>query len=83
MTIELPPQIESAIKVHAQARGVSEAEYVRALLERELVETPASKAALPPFQTGYGIWSKYGVSISEKDIDENRADMFRNFGEDF
>jgi hypothetical protein len=78
MSIELPPQIESAIKIRSEARGVSVDDYVRELLERDLEVVTDSSATLPPFETGYGMWAKYGVSISEKDIDENRSDMFKN-----
>jgi hypothetical protein len=83
MSIELPPQIESAIKVRSEARGVSASDYLRELLERDLAADTPSGTTLPPFETGYGMWSKYGVNVSEKDIDENRSEIFKNFGEGF
>ncbi len=83
MTIEIPEQLESALKVHANARGVSPAAYLFEVLERDFEMTPETKASEAPFKTGLGMWSKYGVSISEEEIDENRAEMFRHFGEDF
>jgi hypothetical protein len=37
LTIELPDNLEAALKAHANAQGLSEASYVRTLLERDLV----------------------------------------------
>ena len=82
MTIELPQKLEVAVKVQANARGVSPEVYVREVLERELV-TPPEPESKKPFKDGLGMWAKYGVSLSEEEIDENRKDMLGNFGEDF
>jgi len=41
ITVELPDNLEAALKAQADARGLSEAGYVRTVLERDL-------AALPP-----------------------------------
>jgi hypothetical protein len=35
-----------------------------------------------PFETGYGMWAKYGPAPSAEEIDEIRGDMFRNFAKD-
>jgi len=80
MTIELPEKLEVALKAHAEASGLSPDLYVCNLVERDLGET-ADADSQAPFQTGYGMWKKYGVSISGEEIDENRADVFRGFGE--
>ena len=82
MTIELPENLEAALKAHAEASGLWPDLYVSNLVERDLEETNDVDSQAP-FQTGYGMWKKYGVSISDVEIAENRADMFRNFGEDF
>jgi hypothetical protein len=37
----------------------------------------------PPFKTGRGMLAKYGPAPSAEEIDENRRDMFRGFGENF
>jgi hypothetical protein len=78
MTIELPEKLEVALKAHAKASGLSPDLYV----PRDLGET-ANDDSQAPFETGYGMWKKFGVSISDEDIAENRADMFRGFGENF
>ena len=36
-----------------------------------------------PFETGYGMWAKYGLYLSAEEIDANRREMFRNFVQDF
>ena len=82
MTIELPERLEVALKAHAEASGLSPDLYVCNLIERDLGEID-DHDLLPPFKSGLGMWKKYGVSISEEEIDENRADMFRGFGENF
>ena len=82
LTIELPNNLESALKAHANAQGVSEAGYVRTLLERDLSPSTANKS-LPPFETGFGSLAKYGPAPTAEEIDANRADMFRQFGENF
>jgi hypothetical protein len=71
------------IKVRAQACGLSADDYVRDILERNLRDGSTAEAGSSPLESGYGMWAKYGFSLSEEDIDENRAEMFSNFGEGF
>ena len=82
MVIELPEKLEVALKVKANARGLSPDIYVRDILERDLGNLEQNESSAP-FKTGLGMWAKYGISLSEEEIDENRAEMFRNFGEEF
>jgi hypothetical protein len=35
----------------------------------------------PRFETGYGMWAKYGPAPSAEEIDQNRREMFHIFGE--
>jgi phosphonate degradation associated HDIG domain protein len=42
-------------------------------------EQALSWAASPPFETGQGMWAKYGPAPSDEESDENRREMFRNF----
>ncbi len=92
MTIELPDKLEAAIKAQANAHGITPASYVCEVLERNLASVlpnqfPEGKSSdgKPgvPFKTGRGMFAKYGPAPSAHEIDANRADMFRNFGEDF
>lgn len=83
MMIELPEKLEAALKVQANAHGVSPAGYVREVLERDLSSKLESQNSGVPFKTGRGMFAKYGQAPSAEEIDANRTDMFRNFGEDF
>jgi hypothetical protein len=82
LTIELPDNLEAALKAQANAQGVSEAGYVRTLLELNLADSTATPS-LPPFETGFGSLAKYGPAPTAEEIDANRAEMFGRFGEDF
>jgi hypothetical protein len=79
LVIDLSKDLEAALVAHAEAYGVDAAGYARRLLEHALGvdEDPAG----PPFTTGRGLLAKYGVAPSAEEIDANRADMFRGFGE--
>jgi len=83
MMIELPGDLGTALKVHANADGVSAAGYVREVLERDLASSLEAQSSSVPFKTGRGMFAKYGQAPSAGEIDANRADMFGNFGEDF
>ncbi len=81
MVIELPEQLEVALKMKADERGVSAAGYVREILERDLSVT--SSASPNAFKNSRGMLAKYGSAPSAEEIDANRAEMFRNLGEQF
>jgi plasmid stability protein len=83
MVIELPKGLEAALKVQANAHGVSAEGYVREILERDLAAPLKAQSSAIPFKTGRGSFARYGQAPSAEEIDANRADMFRNFGEDF
>jgi len=71
LTIQLSDKLEAALKVEANAHGVSPAGYVRDMLERSLASSLENQTSGPPFKTGWA-----------EEIDANRAEMFRNFAED-
>ena len=81
MLIELPESLEAALKHHASALGVSPAGYVRVVLERNLASSLAPQSTGAPFKTGRGVLAKYSAAPSIEEINANRAEMFRNFGE--
>jgi plasmid stability protein len=83
MIIELPEELETALKIQANAHGVSAAGYVRVILERDLASSLQTRSPGTPFKTGRGTLAKYGPAPSAEEIDANRAEMFRNFGEGF
>ena len=82
MTIELTEDLGAALKAQANAHGISADGYAREILERELAASLEAESSGVPFKTGRGMFAKYGQAPSAEEIDANRADMFRNFGED-
>jgi plasmid stability protein len=82
VTIELPEDLAAALKARAQAHGLSADRYAREILERDLAVSPEAESSGAPFKTGRGMFAKCGQAPSAEEIDANRADMFRNFGED-
>jgi plasmid stability protein len=82
MMIELPEELGAALKAKANAHGVSADGYAREVLERDLAASLDAQSSGVPFKTGRGMFAKYGQAPSAEEIDANRADMFRNFGED-
>jgi len=83
MIIELPEELGAALRVQANAHGVSPDGYVREVLKRDLASSLETQSSGVPFKTGRGMFAKYGQAPSAEEIDANRADMFRNFGVDF
>jgi hypothetical protein len=77
LTIELPDDLEAALKAKAMAQGVSLAGFTR-----HLEEAVKEEQKLRPKKAGYGLLAKYGPGPSEEEIDENRREMFRGFAQD-
>jgi hypothetical protein len=82
MTLEVPERLEVALREKANARGVSPDVFALKVLEQS-VGIAQEAEPLKPFETGFGILAKYGPAPSAEEIDANRAEMFRNFGERF
>jgi len=83
MIIDLPEAIAAALKVKANAHGISPAGYVCDVLQRDLAASLPTPPSGSPFRTGRGAFTKYGQAPSGEEIDANRADMFGDFGEHF
>lgn len=83
LILELSPERENALKAKAQALGVSAEQYALQVLDRGLPPLPDDEKPGQPFETGYGMFAKYGPAPSAEEIDENRRDMFRNFAQEF
>lgn len=76
-TIELPDNQAAALKAKAALQGLSLKAWLGKLAE-ESADSPRK-----PLKTGRGMLAKYGSAPSAEEIDENRRDMFRGFGQDF
>jgi hypothetical protein len=82
LTNELPDELGAALKAQSQAQGVSPDRYISRVLEATLFPEMEQRKDDQPFETGYGMWAKYGLAPSAEEIDENRREMFRNFAKD-
>ena len=82
LTIELPDELAAALQIQAQAQGVSADNYVSRILEHAVASEIQIDKSQQPFETGYGMWAKYGPAPSAEEIDENRREMFGNFAQD-
>lgn len=79
VTVEFAsPEEEAAVQARAEAEGLSVAEWLRKLAREN---SGQSEAPRKPLKTGRGMWAKYGPAPSAEEIDANRAEMFRGFGE--
>jgi hypothetical protein len=78
LTIEIPDDIGAVLKAHARAQGISAARYASRLIEQTLAPAIERENSGQPFETGYGMWAKYGSAPSAEEIDENRREMFGN-----
>ena len=74
--IELSDNQVAALKAKAAAQGLT----LKAWLGKLAEELPAD-APRKALKTGRGMLAKYGRAPSAEEIDENRKDMFRGFGE--
>ena len=61
---------------------VSAAHFVSRVIEKTLAPAMEREGSGQPFETGYGMWAKYGSAPSAEEIDENRREMFRKFADD-
>jgi hypothetical protein len=77
ITIEVEEEKAATLKAKALAQGLSVENWLQKIVDREV--EPARK----PLKSAYGILAKYGPGPSAEEIDENRRDMFKNFGENF
>ena len=75
MIVDLPQKLEAALKLQANAHGVSPAGYVCEVLERSLASSLQARTFGVPFKTGRGSLAKYGKAPSSDDIEANRTEM--------
>ena len=74
--IEIPDDQAAALRAKAAAQGLTPQAWFRKLAEEET----ASQLGRP-LRSAYGLLAEYGPAPSAEEIDENRRDMFRGFGE--
>ena len=76
-TIDLTDEQLAALKAKAAGEGLSLEGWLRKIADHE------SEPRHKPYKTGRGMLAKYGPAPSAEEIDENRRDMLRGFGEKF
>lgn len=81
--VELPAEIEASVKAQALVRGLSAEAYLRDVVERDQRLAVESASFQRPLKSGWGLCADLGTAPSAEEIDENRAEMFRGFGESF
>jgi hypothetical protein len=75
--IELTDEQAAALTAKAAAQGLTLEAWIRKLAGEE------AGAVAKPLKSAYGLLAEFGPAPSAEEIDENRRDMFRGFGEDF
>lgn len=81
LTIEIPDEFALELEARAHKQGVSADRLVSRIVQSELGKHSGAALHEQSFETGYGMLSKYGAAPSTEEIEENRRDMFRGFGE--
>jgi len=81
MTITLPlePQKEAKLIALAESKGMTANELLSQAVDKILADAPEATAPKEPTISLRGLLAKYGSAPSAEEIDQNRADMFRNF----
>jgi hypothetical protein len=83
MVIELPAEFETSLKEQALLRGLTVDAYLREVVERDLRLAEENASVRRPLKSGWGLCADLGPAPSAEEIDGNRAEMFRGFGENF
>jgi hypothetical protein len=79
ITLLLEPHTEAKLAALAQSRGLSADDLVREAIDKILDAVPNQQVVAK--KSMYGLLAKYGPGPTEEEIDENRKEMFRGFGE--
>jgi hypothetical protein len=83
MTIEISEELERVLEAKALIAGVPAEAYAVQLLERDLGSGGRADRKRLGLKTSYGAAAAFGPAPSAEEIDENRREMFKNFGEVF
>jgi hypothetical protein len=89
LTIDLSEQIAAALEAQARAAHMPLESYLSKIVVRALhsqdpgggIPEQSAGQPLTPKKSAYGLLAKYGPGPMEKEIDDNRREMFSGFGE--
>lgn len=73
--IEISDEQAASLKLKAAAQGLSLNAWLGKLAEAE------TGRRAKPLRSAYGLLAEFGPAPSAEEIDENRRDMFRGFGD--
>jgi hypothetical protein len=81
MTITLPlePQKEAKLIAVAESKGMTANELLSQAIDKIIADAPEATTHKEPTISLRGLLAKYGTAPSAEEINQNRADMFRNF----
>ena len=77
LTVELAEEQIASLKAKAATEGLSLEDWLAKIADQHAEPRPK------PLKSAYGILAKNGPGPSAEEIDENRRDMFKGFGENF
>jgi hypothetical protein len=88
VTIDLSEQNAAALEAQARAAHMPTERYLAKIVERALqlqhrpgASDQAEGQPPKPRKSAWGLLAKYGPGLTEDEIDENRREMFRGFGD--
>lgn len=85
VTFDLSEQNAEVLEAQARAADLPTAHYLARIVEQVLhTSAAAGQAELPlrkPKKSAWGLLAKYGPGPTEEEINENRREMFRGFGD--
>ncbi len=81
MTITLPlePHKEAKLIAVAESKGLTANELVSQAIDKIIAEEPQAAFHNQPTLSLRGLLARYGNAPSAEEIDQNRAEMFRDF----
>lgn len=82
LTIPLTPEEQASLEVRAKAQGVPVDSLVRDAVLQIISANERRQQQKKPTKSGLGALAHLGPAPSAEDIDQNRAEMFANFGRD-
>jgi hypothetical protein len=79
ITLLLEPEKEAKLIAVAESKGMTAGELVSQAIDRIIADVSETTRPKDPTLSLRGLLSKYGKAPSAEEIDQNRAEMFRNF----
>ena len=82
LTLPLSAAEEAKLLAQARAQGVTPEDLVRHAIEPIIAAAEGLSLTKKPTKSALGALARLGPAPSAEEIDENRVEMFANFGRD-